>query len=141
LPPNPHQLIESTVMRDLLASVRTRYDIVIIDSPPLLPVSDAAVLATMADGVIAVVGCKRVRRQQLRQALRSLDAVSARILGIVLTFAPRSGADGEFYGYRADTRRRFPFSRAREESALGTELTALPESGRSRERDDASRAS
>lgn len=104
LPPNPHQLIESTAMRDLLSTARSSYDVVVIDTPPLLPVSDAAVLTTMADGTILVIGSKRVRRHQLRQAMRSLDAVGSRLLGIVMTFAPRSGLEGEFYGYRAERR-------------------------------------
>ncbi|MBD5786518.1 polysaccharide biosynthesis tyrosine autokinase [Cellulosimicrobium terreum] len=110
LPPNPHQLIESSAMRGLLKAAREAYDVVVIDTPPLLPVSDAAVLATMADGTILVVGGKRVRRQQLRQSLRSLSAVGGRILGVVMTFAPRSGLDGEFYGYRNE-RRGFTFPR------------------------------
>lgn len=107
IPPNPHQLIASDATRDLLAAARSAYDVVIIDAPPLLPVSDAAVLSTMADGVVVVVGARRVRRQQLAQALRTLAGVEARVLGFILAFAPRSGPGGSYYGY-SQSRRRWP---------------------------------
>ncbi|MEU4361781.1 polysaccharide biosynthesis tyrosine autokinase [Promicromonospora sp. NPDC023987] len=105
VPPNPHQLIASDATRDLLAAARSSYDVVIVDAPPLLPVSDAAVLSTMADGVVVVVGARRVRRQQLSQALHALAGVEARVLGVILTFAPRSGPGGTYYGYRTTRRR------------------------------------
>jgi capsular exopolysaccharide synthesis family protein len=107
MPPNPHQLIASDATRDLVAAARAAYDVVIIDAPPLLPVSDAAVLSTMADGVVVVVGARRVRRQQLTQALRALAGVEARVLGFILAFAPRSGPGGSYYGY-SPNRRRWP---------------------------------
>lgn len=107
MPPNPHQLIASDATRDLVAAARAAYDVVIIDAPPLLPVSDAAVLSTMADGVVVVVGARRVRRQQLTQALRALAGVEARVLGFILAFAPRSGPGGSYYGYTPH-RRRWP---------------------------------
>jgi capsular exopolysaccharide synthesis family protein len=104
IPPNPHQLIASDATRDLLAAARSAYDVVIVDAPPLLPVSDAAVLSTMADGVVVVVGARRVRRQQLTQALRALAGVEAPVLGFILAFAPRSGPGGTYYGYRTTRR-------------------------------------
>ncbi|WP_369371116.1 polysaccharide biosynthesis tyrosine autokinase [Promicromonospora sp. Populi] len=107
IPPNPHQLIASDATRDLLKAARAAYDVVIIDAPPLLPVSDAAILSTMADGVVVVAGARRVRRQQLTQALRSLAGVEAKVLGFILAFAPRSGPGGSYYGY-STARRRWP---------------------------------
>lgn len=109
IPPNPHQLIASNATRDLIAAARAAYDVVIIDAPPLLPVSDAAVLSTMADGVVVVVGARRVRRQQLTQAMRSLAGVEARVLGFILAFAPRSGPGGSYYGYSTNRRRKLRF--------------------------------
>jgi succinoglycan biosynthesis transport protein ExoP len=106
IPPNPHQLIASDATRDLIAAARSTYDVVVIDAPPLLPVSDAAVFSTMADGVVVVVGARRVRRPQLSQALRALAGVEARVLGFILAFAPRSGPGGTYYGY-SSTRRRW----------------------------------
>ncbi|WP_179950945.1 polysaccharide biosynthesis tyrosine autokinase [Xylanimonas oleitrophica] len=104
VPPNPHQLVASPAMRALLARTRARYDVVILDAPPVLPVTDAAVLSTMADGTIVVVGSRRVRRQQLTHALRTLASVDARVLGLVMTFVPRSGQDTAYYGYGHGTR-------------------------------------
>lgn len=106
MPPNPHQLIASGATRDLLETARSTYDIVIIDAPPLLPVSDAAVLSTMADGVLVVVGSRKVRRQQLAQSLRVLAGVEARVLGFILAFAPRTGPGGTYYGYSSAPRRK-----------------------------------
>ena len=106
IPPNPHQLISSDATRDLLAAARSTYDAVVVDAPPLLPVSDAAVLSTMADGVLVVVGARRVRRPQLSQALQALAGVEARVLGFILAFAPRSGPGRSYYGYRTTRRRR-----------------------------------
>jgi hypothetical protein len=61
----------------------------------------------MADGVVVVVGARRVRRQQLTQSLRVLAGVEARVLGFILAFAPRSGPGGSYYGY-GPARRRWP---------------------------------
>ncbi|MFD2797246.1 polysaccharide biosynthesis tyrosine autokinase [Promicromonospora vindobonensis] len=135
IPPNPHQLIASDATRDLLAAARSAYDVVIIDAPPLLPVSDAAVLSTMADGVVVVVGARRVRRQQLTQALHALAGVEAPVLGLILTFAPRSGPGGTYYGYRT-TRPRWssvlPGSRGHDPLDLPSTtgaITVVPGSG------------
>ncbi len=100
VPPNPHQLIESVAMREVLQQARERYDTVIIDAPPVLPVSDAAVLSQMADGTLMIVGCKRVRVSDVRNALRDLTAVGARIAGLVLTFAPESSTSNQYYAER-----------------------------------------
>lgn len=100
VPPNPHQLIESAAMHDVLRQARARYDTVIIDAPPVLPVSDAAVLSRLADGTLMVVGCKRVRIRDVRNAVRDLTAVGARIAGLVVTFAPESESANQYYGDR-----------------------------------------
>ena len=55
IPPNPSELLQSQAMEMLLLELRTRYDVVILDAPPLLPVTDAALLATRADGAVVVV--------------------------------------------------------------------------------------
>lgn len=101
IPPNPHQLIESAAMHDVLRQARARYDTVIIDAPPVLPVSDAAVLSRFADGTLMVVGCKRVRIRDVRNAVRDLTAVGARIAGLVVTFAPESESANQYYGDRS----------------------------------------
>jgi len=99
VPPNPSELLGSRQMAELLATLVERYDHVVVDAPPLLPVTDAAVLATVADGTVLVVRHGSTSRDELDRAVRSLRAVNARMLGSVLTFVPQRGRDG--YGYGA----------------------------------------
>ncbi|WP_111767657.1 polysaccharide biosynthesis tyrosine autokinase [Nakamurella deserti] len=105
VPPNPSEMLGSQNMVNLLAELRTLFDLVIIDTPPLLPVTDGAVAATLADGVVVVVRYGKTTRNQVNASLYSLEAVDARILGCVLSMVPRKGAaatgyDG--YGYYED---------------------------------------
>jgi capsular exopolysaccharide synthesis family protein len=88
LPPNPSELLGSDAMVQLMESLRDRFDVIIINTPPLLPITDAAVLAAHADGVLVVVRAGRTTRQQLSLAMRALHAVGARVLGTVLNMAP-----------------------------------------------------
>jgi capsular exopolysaccharide synthesis family protein len=85
LPPNPSELLSLPTMVRLLADVRTRYDVVIIDSPALAPVSDVFVLAPHVDGVVLVVRWGRTTTPAAEDAAESLRAASARLLGTVLT--------------------------------------------------------
>ncbi|MBT0772112.1 polysaccharide biosynthesis tyrosine autokinase [Kineosporia sp. J2-2] len=102
-PPNPSELLGSQQMRHLLDTLAEHYDVVVIDAPPLLPVTDAALIATAADGAILVIRHGRSRREEAERALKSLEAVSAKVLGTVLNFAPskkgRNGYQGYGYGY------------------------------------------
>ena len=104
IPANPSELLGSHSMQRLIESLKKSFDIIIIDTPPLLPVTDAAVAAVFADGAIVIVRHGKTTRHQLTQALRALDAVEAKILGTVLNMAPvkgvdayRSGASGYYY--------------------------------------------
>ena len=72
---------------------------VIIDTPPLLPVTDAAVLAALADGALLVTAVGSTRREQVRQAVQRLDTVGGRLLGLVANRAPSRGSDAYAYGY------------------------------------------
>lgn len=91
LPPNPSELLGSKHMADMLARLRDLYDVVLIDSPPLLPVTDAAAVASATDGVILVCRFGQTRRDQVRAAMDALKAVSAPLLGTVFTMVPSSG--------------------------------------------------
>lgn len=105
VPPNPSELLGSAGMRELIATAREEYDIVIVDSPPLLPVTDPAILARLADGTIVVVGADRTHRPQLVGALEALQDVDAHLLGIVLNKVSRrdAGAYAYEHGYRSYT--------------------------------------
>ncbi len=97
IPPNPSELLGSKQMADLLAQLEERYDVVILDAPPLLPVTDAAILATAADGALLVTRHGRTRREQVDEAADALRQVSVPILGVILNFAPSRKRGG--YGY------------------------------------------
>lgn len=94
LPPNPSELLGSVQMADLLAQLRSRAEFVLLDTPPLLPVTDAAVLAPQCDGVILAVRHGRTDRRELTRALDSLHNINARLLGAVLTMAPNRSSAG-----------------------------------------------
>jgi polysaccharide biosynthesis transport protein len=91
LPPNPSELLASRQMQELLVELRQQYDVVLIDSPPLLPVTDAAAVAPSTDGAILVCRFKQTSRAEVEAARQALDAVSARLLGTVFTMVPASG--------------------------------------------------
>jgi capsular exopolysaccharide synthesis family protein len=113
VPPNPSELLGSTAMIETLRELESRFDVVIIDSPPLLPVTDAAVLSTIVGGTVMVVGAGLVDRDQLARSLQSLDAVKGRVLGLVVNLLPTKGADAYYYyreGYAPET----PRQRAKE---------------------------
>ena len=103
LPPNPSELLGSRHMESLLQVMRLEYDLIIFDTPPLLPVTDAAVLSTQADGTVVVVRTGSTTRAQLSTAVRSLTSVDSTILGFVtITKKPRSrrnrAAYDSYYG-------------------------------------------
>ncbi len=105
VPPNPAELLQSLAMGELLEEVRKRYDVVLIDAPPLLPVTDAALLAAKADGAILVVGHHAATRDQVRHSLERLTQVDASVAGVVLNKVPakaKSYGYGYGYGYAPD---------------------------------------
>ena len=91
LPPNPSELLASQQMRSVLDSVRASHDIVLIDTPPLLPVTDAAAIAPACDGTLLVCRSRKTSRSQVDTAVRALASVSAHVLGTIFTFAPTRG--------------------------------------------------
>ena len=101
-PPNPSELLGSEPMKAVLDDLRGRFDYVVIDAPPLLPVTDAAVLSTQTDGTVLVAGADIVNRDQMLEALEMLDAVSANILGVVVNRVQR-GSRGNYYDYRYES--------------------------------------
>lgn len=99
IPPNPSELLGSDEMKALLRGLETAFDIVIIDAPPLLPVTDAAVLSRHGAGVLLVVGAQKLRTQDLDKSISALEMVGSTVLGIVLNRLPVKGPDAYAYGY------------------------------------------
>lgn len=103
IPPNPSELLGSAQMRDILGALTDSYDIVIIDSAPLLPVTDGAVLSKLTDGVLLVVGAHTAHSQQVSAAIATLEKVGSRILGLVVNRAQASaGGQYSYYEYRSE---------------------------------------
>lgn len=100
-PPNPSELLGSERMAELLRGISGRYDVIVFDSPPLLPVTDAPVLARQTTGAVLVASATKVRRRQLTQSAEILERVGARLLGVVLTRVPTAESSA-YYGYASD---------------------------------------
>ncbi len=98
IPPNPAELLASRAMRDLLAELGERFDMVVVDSPPALPVTDALVLSRSVDGVLMVVTAASTPYQVVQRACDALKKVQARLLGVVLTQV-RFGGPLDYYYY------------------------------------------
>lgn len=98
LPPNPSELLASRQMTDVLDVLAARYDIVLFDAPPTLPVADAAVLAARCHGALFIARHGKATLDQVSAAADTLHRVSANIFGVILTMAPRSKRGGG-YGY------------------------------------------
>ncbi|CAN7236606.1 polysaccharide biosynthesis tyrosine autokinase [Mycolicibacterium frederiksbergense] len=106
IPPNPSELLASQAAKTLLSELRDEFDYVIVDSTPLLAVTDAAILAAGADGVLMMARFGQTKRDQLAHAVGNLQDVGARILGAVLTVVPTRGGSYSYnytyYGERND---------------------------------------
>lgn len=98
LPPNSAELLGSQRLHMLLERLRSQADYLILDSPPVLALSDAPVLATQADGVMLVVAAGKTRRDTLKRAQAVLHQVNARVVGVLLNRLPRRGS-GYYYSY------------------------------------------
>lgn len=98
IPPDPGEFATTKEVTDILAELRERADLVLIDTPPVLRVGDAMALATRVDGIIAVTRMKIVRRHMLTEFARRLMTAPAPLLGVVITDADREEGYGEAYG-------------------------------------------
>lgn len=99
VPPNPAEIIGSAKMKTLLGILSTRFDYVILDSPPALAVTDAVILSTRVDTVLLVTNAGKTRRNQLRQATNRLREVQANLAGVVLNRLTADSGDYYYYAY------------------------------------------
>lgn len=99
VPPNPAELLGSREMSHLIERVASDCDVALFDAPPVVAVTDAAVLAPQVDGVVLVLAAGRSRRDQTSRAREILETVGANVLGVVLTgVPPESTSYGEYAG-------------------------------------------
>jgi len=101
IPPNPSELVGSKTMEELIARLTEEYDEVIFDAPPLLPVTDAAVLSRLTSGALVVCSARKTRIPQLTKALENLSNIDASVFGVVLNMVAPKGPDayGYYYAY------------------------------------------
>lgn len=99
IPPNPAELLGSEAMLGVLEMLKTMAELIIIDTPPLLPVTDAALLAPRTDGVLLVVRSGRTQRQDALQAKQLLENVEARVLGVVVNDVKPEHEEGSYHYY------------------------------------------
>ncbi|HHU32882.1 MAG TPA: CpsD/CapB family tyrosine-protein kinase, partial [Clostridia bacterium] len=98
-PPNPAELLDSQRMKQLLHELTQAYELVLVDSPPVIAVTDATILAQSVDGVILVVAAKEVKREYALEAKERLKKVEARLLGIILNKVKLQSKEQNYYSY------------------------------------------
>jgi capsular exopolysaccharide synthesis family protein len=98
--PNPAELLSSSTMQDLIATLASEYDFILMDSPPILPVADGLTLSRVVDSVVLVVRSQTTDREMAQESRRRLLRVKARILGVVINDLDTSinARDGIMYG-------------------------------------------
>jgi receptor protein-tyrosine kinase len=99
VPPNPSELLGSVAAQKVLAELRSRFDYVIVDSCPLLAVTDAAIVSADADGVLIIARYGQTKRDQLAHAVRNLADVNAPLLGAIFAMTPTRGQSSYSYSY------------------------------------------
>jgi len=99
IPPNPSELVGSKALGAILEQLKEQFDQIIIDTPPVLALTDAQLIATHCDGVVLVAEAGKVKRSALLDAKERLNIVKARIVGVVLNNAKRKVKDDYYYYY------------------------------------------
>ncbi len=136
IPPNPSELLGSHAAQKVLSELRARFDYVIVDSSPLLAVTDAAILAASSDGVIVMTRFGQTKREQLAHAIKNLEDVGAAVLGAVFTMTPARGGGSYSYNYGY-----YRHDEAQAEQSAASSLTSVRGRGRGgRHKEDASEA-
>lgn len=97
IPPNPSELLGSRGMKTFLEEAKEGYDVIILDTPPVLAVTDAQVLANLADGVVLVVSSGKTETDAAKKAKELLESAKAKILGVVLN--NKKVQDSQYYYY------------------------------------------
>jgi capsular exopolysaccharide synthesis family protein len=101
IPPNPSELLGSAKMKQLLSVLTAQFDVVVLDSSPVLSVTDAVVLSALADSTLLVIRAGVSKKDLVKQAVERLREVDAHLIGCVLNaLSPKSGGYGSYYYYR-----------------------------------------
>lgn len=98
IPPTPAEMLGSRAMEELIEELSINFDYIVIDTPPVLSVTDASILATKMDGVIIVVNAKKTKEKMIKQTYEKLSGVNANIIGTVLNNCEKTKYN-KYYGY------------------------------------------
>jgi len=107
--PNPSELLSLKRTAEVIFELQSRFDVVLIDSPPVLPVTDAIVMSEWVEAVVVVVASGQTKRNELRNALDQLKQATAPLAGAVLNRTAREPGYSYSYGYGTEERRRRPW--------------------------------
>ena len=99
LPPNPAELLMGHRFEKILAELKERFDRIILDSPPLQPVTDAVLLSKQTDGAILVVQAGKTLREDLKRSANKIRSVGGAIFGVIVNAIEASDRDGYYYSY------------------------------------------
>lgn len=99
IPQNPAELLDSDKTREIISTLKSQADYIIVDSPPVLPVTDACILGPLVDGVILVVGVGRVQPEMALKAKEHLEAVKGNILGQIVNRSDTYAEQSAYYRY------------------------------------------
>lgn len=102
IPPNPSEMLASKRMSTFLEQLRGQYDVILIDTPPTLAVTDAQIVSTKCDGTLLVLESGKVKRDMVIKAKQQLAQVNSRILGAVLNNVKQKNGDGYYYYHYND---------------------------------------
>jgi receptor protein-tyrosine kinase len=129
IPPNPSELLGTKAAQKVLSDLRAGFDYVIVDSSPLLAVTDAAVLAAVSDGVLVIARFAETKRDQLAHGIGNLKNVGARILGAIFTMMPTRGSEAYYYSYYGDDVGRSPGNHRSDRGRSSSPVAPSPSAG------------
>lgn len=99
IPPNPAELLGSKKMKNFISELKDYFDMILLDAPPVLAVTDAQILSTFSDGVIFVAGYGQAEKQAVAKAKELIDKVGGKIIGVVINKVPNNANNYYYYNY------------------------------------------
>ncbi|NLX64745.1 MAG: CpsD/CapB family tyrosine-protein kinase [Clostridiaceae bacterium] len=99
IPPNPSELLSSNAMKSFIEKVKNNYDIILMDSPPVVSVTDASIISTYADATILVVKSGKTEIEAVKRAKELLEKINANIIGVVLNNIDKKAIGSNYYPY------------------------------------------
>lgn len=98
IPPNPSEVVSSKSFKNLIEKLEEFYDYIIIDTPPVGIITDAAIISTISDGVILITKSNDTKKDVIKSAINNIETVGSKIIGVVLTFVKTKGSHyGDYY--------------------------------------------